>query len=85
MNLADLSGVQAMAMFMVSVASYEVLKLSVGLVFGRLTAPGFVKIKDCEQCAAKELRNDVKAIKRVLVVMATGGEVSEEDLKGLVN
>ncbi|MDH5525156.1 MAG: hypothetical protein OEY01_14365 [Desulfobulbaceae bacterium] len=83
--LESVSLPQAAALFVVSVAFYEVLKLTVGLVFGRLTAPGFVKIKDCENCAAKELAHDIKAIRRVLVVMATGGEVDEDDIKDLVS
>ncbi len=75
----------AAVLFVVSIAFYEGVKLTVGLLFGRLTAPGFVKIKDCEDCAAKELAHDIKAIRRVLVVMATGGEVDEDDIKDLVN
>ncbi len=81
---------QLAALSVMSVVLYEVLRQLVTLLMGRLFAPGFVKVSDCKKCSADQIANDdgvrrdIKAIKKILVVMATRGEVGEDDLKALV-
>lgn len=78
-------------LFLTSAIFYEVVKLTIGHLFGRFLSPGFVKIKECEQCSVKsstidaEMKNDIRTIKQVLISMATSGSVSEADLKRLVS
>lgn len=78
------------AIFILSVAFYEVVRLGVGYLFGRFVSPGFVKTSDCARCSAKndanddELRTDIKVIKRALVSLAMQEPLTAEDIKKLM-
>ena len=82
---------QLAALSVVSIVLYEVLRQMVSLFMGRIFSPGFVKVSDCSKCSADQIANDagvrkdIKAIKQILLVMATNGEVGEDDLKALVS